>query len=226
MIPSPGDLLLETAIWIGVPALVLAPVVLVLAIIEWRNAVRAAAKAAGYVRETVDSFWERTAWVKVIGLIVAESATVASAFSLLRFYVVLFASDSPLRGGPQFRWQELWTALTTYNDATGLPVTAAYGALGWLLALNVTLLIRSTLAVAIVKAVGYLVILVVGLTVVGWVLLFAMVWSLATWMNNPGYNLDMLAVYGAGGVLSTVLALGAAYSILLSRTALGGASAR
>lgn len=216
--PSPTSVLLNTLVWLGVPLLVLTPLTIALAVAEWLKAVRAGARVTNSIGLQVESFWERTSWLRVVSLIVVQAVVVAATFSLLRFYVVLFAGDSPLHGGPQFQWKELWVALTTYSDSSGLPAKASLIALGWVIAINVAALTRLEGGHTLLMFVGLAIIAVAGLGALGWGVLFLMVWSLATWMHDPNYNLDMLSVYGVATGLSALLAVAVHQTMNLSTT--------
>lgn len=216
-IPSPNDVLTGTLVWLGVPSLVLLPLAFALAVVEWYRALRATASAVSAATRGVGSFWQRTPWLKVLSLVISGAATVASVFSLTRFLIVLLAADSPLHGGPQFRWQELWIALISYHDATGLPVNAALVTLGWVAAICITAAARASAAFNLLALVRRVVVPLAILSTVVWAVLFLMTWSLATWMSDPSYNLDMLAVYGTGLTLSLILTLGARSLVSLTK---------
>lgn len=130
---------------------------------------------------------------------------------MTRFLIVLLAPDSPLVGGPDFRWQELWVALISYDDRSSVAANAGLIVLGWVSGLSILAAARERVAYSVLAALRVVVVFLAGMSTAGWLFLFLCVWSLATWMNNPTYNLDMLSVYGVGTMLSFMLALGAWY---------------
>lgn len=211
-IPSPTDVLFSTLRWIGVPALLLLPLAAALAVAEWLRFAAAVRRLATSARTgaslAIGSAMGHTVG-KITVLTLAEAAVVATVYGSFRLAYAMSVPDSSghsISSGRSFTWSELWVNIVTYNTDVDLAVNAALIALGWALAVDVCMIFRMGLPLAILTFVkwpvgGLAIFGAVGIGVVGLLVL-----SLATWMHNPQYNLEMVSLYAAWVVL---LGLGA-----------------
>lgn len=205
-IPSPTDLAFNFLLWVGVPALVLAPLFIVIGILEWRNAAQFVLRIVDASDRGVAALQVRFQWPRFVTLLIAGALVLSSTFSLMRFYLIFFSTEDPLTGGPDFQWENLWVRLLTYSNLSDLDVKAGLLAAGLVLAVNLFAAVRSKFAFRILAIPGYLVGCLGLVVAVLWTLYIPMVLFLIS-QNHPGYNQDMLFVYGLGAFLSWVFAL-------------------
>lgn len=234
-IPSPLDVLFSTLAWLGVPALVLLPLMVALGILEWLRTGRAVQIAAGRaavgIANYFASLWRnrRAKWVALILTQAGVMATVSGAFRLAFAMSVDDPSGRDIASGRSFTWSELWVNVVSYSGDVTLAVNAALIAFGWVLAVNVAVLSRSDPLLTIVTILRWPVVAVATVAGLGIGLIGLLVLSLATWMNSPGYNVEMVSLYAIWVVLLGGLSLALYWTTEFSRDLLrelkGGASA-
>ena len=181
-IPSPTDVAVNILQLLGVPTIILLPLVFALQIAEWW-------KTGQQLRIGV-----RNVGVLLQSLLVA---LVYSCFTLAHAMGVSDAAGRNIADGSSFTWTQLWMTITTYSTTAGLPYQASLGAMGWLIALNITHATRTRLLVRILTMPVPLIVILAALSGLGIGIVGLMVLSLATWMHSPGYNVGMVSLYAA-----------------------------
>lgn len=210
-VPSPEDVLVNTLIWLGVPALVLTPFLVAFGIAQWVTFARHAAKVARTVARVTSGEVKgvlRRTWASVLWLGVMQATLIAATYSLFRLVYAMGIDDSAGRNiadGKSFTFSELWVNLTTYSNESTLSVQAALLALGWVLAFDLSALVRNKVArnVLMFPAAAVAIVAVGGAVLIG--LVGLMVLSLATWMNAPGYNIGMVSLYAMWVILLVLI---------------------
>lgn len=214
-LPDSMDVLIATLQWLGVPFALWIPAMLVIWLADWAKAVSGAA-------QTSIHFW---GWLKsqrlsklafYIFLHAVLIATVYSAFRLIAAMMKPNAAGVTIADGRSFSWQEVWISISTFSASDALSIQALYTAVGILLAFNVAHVIgASWLAHLIALPVALLIWL--GRAVVAFVIIAGFcVWSLATWLHNPKYSIDMVYLYVMWLVLLIGFALAAALTAELA----------
>ena len=213
-IPSPADVLFSTLRWIGVPALLLLPLALAIAVAEWirfgRAVGRMAASAGRNVSRAVDAGMRHTV-ARVAILTLAEAAVVATVYGVVRLAWAMSVPNSTgysISSGRAFTWSELWVNIVTYDTEVDFAVNAALVALGWALAINVCVIFRMQVPLAVLRIVRWPlgIVAVVGAVGIGFIGLLVL--SLATWMHHPQYDIEMVSLYAAWVVLLGLAAYG------------------
>ena len=211
-LPTPTSVLFDTLIWFGVPALLFVPITLALWLAEWFKTGQQVRRGAINVAQRVRQFWDTRPLLRVFGYIFWQGAIAAFVYASFRLGQAMAVPDATGRNiadGKSFTWSELWGNLTDYSAGDQLALKAFWLTIGYVVAINVAYLAGSRLLVRIVQApVPITSMLAFGaaalIGVVG-----LMVLSLATWMNSPGYNIEMVALYAFWVVLLAGFAISA-----------------
>lgn len=218
-IPSPGDVLVSTLLWIGVPALVLLPFAIALSIAQWirtgAEVARISQQAARGIHGWLNRMGSRLG-VRVIGMVLSQALAVASVYALFRLVYAMGIADSSgysIADGRSFGWQELWVNLVTYSGESQLAVDATLIAIGWVLAVDIAAVFGMNLVLSILGIVRYPITWLGALAAIGIGIVGLMVLSLATWMHNPGYNIEMVSLYACWVILLIGMILGTNLSI-------------
>ena len=198
-IPSPTDVAFNMLQLLGVPLMILAPLMITLQIAEWWRAGQQLRVGVQNVRETAAVLARRRP-VRLVVFALLQSLLVAlvySSFTLAHAMGVSDAAGRNIADGSSFTWTQLWMTITTYSTTAGLPYQASLGAMGWLIALNITHVARSRLLVRFLTLPVPLIVILAALFGLGIGIVGLMVLSLATWMHSPGYNVGMVSLYAA-----------------------------
>lgn len=213
-LPSPTDLVTNTLIWLGLPALLFVPITIALWIADW---VRTLLQVGGGISHLGNAALKarRLPAVKIASLVLLQGFLAAIVYASFRLAIAMSITDSAGRNiadGKSFTWSELWIYLTTYSAKDQLPIQAFWIAVGWLAALNFAHLVRSRLLVGVLKApvvplVGLSALAAIGIGVIG-----LMVLALAEGFHDPSYNLGMVSLYAfwvmlLGGIAITLPAI-------------------
>lgn len=205
-------MLFNTLIWLGLPSLMFMPIVILLWIGEWIRTLQQVGTGLQHAGRQVSSLGEKLRaqfLARAVWFAVTQGAFTAFVFASFRLVAAMTIPDGSglnIASGKSFRWAELWINLTTYSSADQRSLQAFWIAVGWILALNVANLTPSRVLATIVKlpvlpVAALCTFAAIGIGVVG-----LMVLSLATWLHNPGYNIEMVSLY----VFWVVLLLGVA----------------
>ncbi|GAB3170804.1 hypothetical protein GCM10027059_37860 [Myceligenerans halotolerans] len=210
-VPSPSDVAFMTLQWLGVPALVLAPFVVALAVAEWVKTARAIGRGAVSVGRIADRIAALRP-TRLALLTVGQALVVAAVYSGFRLSVAMsqpLPNGRNIADGSSFTWEQLWSHATTYTAAEPLPVQAALVAVGWVLGIDVAVAFRMRVVAAtlgvVCRPAGVLSLLcavVVG--AVGLVVL-----SLATGSATAGYTVEMVSLYAVWFAILITFGLGA-----------------
>lgn len=215
---DPDELGIALLVWLGVPALVLVPLTVALTAVAWYRGTLNAAAAISKAQRSAASFWARAPWVRCVALAMTASVTVASVFALGRFLVVFFASDSPLKNAAEFEWEELWIALLSYRDRTGIPIHATQVAAGIVVGLCVFAAFRARGAFELLAWVSaYVVVAVTAVFAVFWTVMFLVMAANIWAFRYPEYRSDHLVVYGTPAALCIFIVFALAYTIVFAR---------
>ncbi|WP_367403369.1 hypothetical protein [Kocuria marina] len=200
-IASPTDVLVSTLIWIGVPALVLFPFVLALGIAEWIRAgawtVRTVQQGSDVLRGYRDEVVGRLGY-RLLSLISVQALLVAGVYSIFRLVYATGIDDASgysIADGRSFRWSELWLNLIMYSGESQLAVNAALFTLGWVLGVDAAVVFRRNMVLELLALVRWPVLVIGGLGAVGIGVVGLAVLSLATWLNDPSYQVEMVSLY-------------------------------
>lgn len=198
-IPSPTDVAVNILQLLGVPTIILLPLVFALQIAEWWKTGQQLRIGVRNVGETAAVLAHRRP-VRLILFVLLQSLLVALVYSCFTLADAMGVSDAAGRNiadGSSFTWTQLWMTITTYSTTAGLPYQASLGAMGWLIALNITHATRTRLLVRILTMPVPLIVILAALSGLGIGIVGLMVLSLATWMHSPGYNVGMVSLYAA-----------------------------
>jgi membrane protein len=197
-IPSPTDVAVNILQWLGVPAIILLPLVFALQIAEWWKTGQQLRIGMRNVTETAAVLARRRP-LRLILFILLQSLLVALVYSCFTLAHAMGVSDAAGRNiadGSSFTWTQLWMTITTYSTTAELPYQASLGAMGWLIALNITHVARTRLLVRILTMPAPLIVILAALSGLGIGIVGLIVLSLA-WMHSPGYNVGMVSLYAA-----------------------------
>jgi hypothetical protein len=222
-ISSPAEVMFMTLRWLGVPALVLAPFIIALAIAEWAAAARAIARGTASVRRIGEQLAELRP-TRLVLLTVGQAVVVAAVYSGFRLSAAMsqpLPNGRNIADGSSFTWEQLWGHVTTYTTAEPLPVQAALVAVGWVLGIDVAVAFRMPVVAATLGVVGRPVgvLSLICAVLVG--VLGLMVLSLATWMAAAGYNVEMVSLYAVWFAILITFGLGVLDTRGLAERALG-----
>lgn len=211
-IPSPVDVLVSTMVWVGVPALVLLPLVIVWSIVEWfhlgSQASNVVQRASHELKKFSGEKLGRFAF-RLFFLVTIQAFFIATVYSFFRLISAMGIKDIngiSIADGRTFAWADLWVSLVTYTNDDQLAVNSALLALGWVLAVNVTAMFGIKIAFKTLTIVRWPigVFSIFGAILTGVVGL--MVFSLATWMNTPGYSVEMVSLYACWVIILVLIA--------------------
>lgn len=197
-IPSPADVLFNTLQLLGVPLVILLPLIVTLKIAEWWKMGQQLGTGVRNVRETAAALARRRP-VRLVVFALLQSMLVAlvySGFTLAHSMGVSDAAGRNISDGSSFTWTQLWMTITTYSTTAELPRQASLGAMGWLIALNIAHVTRAQLLVRILTMPVILIVILAGLSGLSIGVVGLMVLSLA-WTHSPGYNMGMVSLYAA-----------------------------
>lgn len=202
-LPTPADVLGSTLVWLGVPALLLAPLMIMLWVADWLRALAATREVMANGSRRTLSIWNgltgRRAF-KLVAFTLSQATALAIVYAAFRLAAAMNVRDAAGRNiadGKSFTWQELWTNVTTYSSEHPVAVQAFWLTLGWLLAFNLAHLARSDILIGLVRLPATVLAPLCALAMLGIGVVGFMVWSLATWMESPGYNIGMVFLYAA-----------------------------
>lgn len=219
-IPDPTDVLRTTLLWLGVPALVLTPILSALAILAWWNLGRSVAALR-------HSRWPAIGPLSIAGVAISQAFLVATTYSAGRLISAMGIDDASgfsIADGRSFNWAELWLNLATYSRDSEIAVNLVLFAIGWALALDFAALFGIVQLHTILAMVRWPLTLLAALAAIGIGLVGLMVLSLATWMDDPQYNIEMVTLYAMWVVILVAFIVGLRVSIsgslrLMLRTA-------
>lgn len=198
-IPSPTDVAFNMLQLLGIPLMILAPLMIALQIAEWWKTGQQLGAGVRNVREAAAAL-ARQRPVRLVVFALLQSLLVALVYSGFTPAHAMGVSDAAGRNiadGSSFTWTQLWMTITTYSTTAGLPYQASLGAMGWLIALNITHVARSRLVVRLLTLPVPLIVILAALSGLGIGIVGLIVLSLATWMHSPGYNVGMVSLYAA-----------------------------
>lgn len=200
-LPTPTDVLSSTLLWLGVPALVLLPITLALWVADWISTARRVGRGAGSALRRGEQVWQGqkvrpairgAGWLLLQGTL---TAVIYSSFRLARAMSIPDANGRNIADGKSFTWSELWLNLTVYSAEDPIALKAFWITVGWMLAYTFAQLVPGRLLAQILFLPLFLVIPLAALAAIGIGVTGLMVLSLATWMDSPGYNVEMVSLY-------------------------------
>lgn len=167
---GPWDVLQTLVLWWGVPALVIVPISLALAVLEWRRLGLAAARAARSAGTSALNLESSTIGGRVVAVAVAglsQALSICLVFVLIKVFILVgVVYDNGviwLPTGSPFSWPGFLEVIFNYPLGETPWMALGWGILGWMLATNLAIFSKVDAVARLVLKVGYVIPVAVSL---------------------------------------------------------------
>jgi membrane protein len=186
--PSPTDVLINTLKWIGVPALVLAPISIVFWLVDWFKTTKETIKNI----QNIIGRLKKISIPEVIVYAVSQGAVFAIVCASCRLAHGMSITD--VTESREFTWQRLWMNCTSYSIEDDVSRKVIQLTAGWLLVINFAFVARSSILKRIIKLTNAAIMFVSSAAGITIAIAGLAALSLAL-EGRPLYNIEMVSLY-------------------------------